>query len=154
MKALRLLSLLLVALTLGLAFAHVMEFPGKLRFDGPLWLTVQQNLYVAFGVAGAGVEVAAILSTWLLVPLVRRRPGFYWTLAAAISITVGLGVWFALVSPMNTVLDGWTPQTLPQDWTAVRNQWEFGHAVHCVLFLLGFGALAVALLVETPDRAA
>jgi hypothetical protein len=29
---------LLVALILGLAFAHVMELPGKLRLDGATWL--------------------------------------------------------------------------------------------------------------------
>ena len=43
------LATLLVALILGLAFAHVMEVPGKLRIDGPTWLIVQQNLYIGFG---------------------------------------------------------------------------------------------------------
>jgi hypothetical protein len=51
---------------------------------------------------------------------------------------------------MNAVLAGWTPETLPADWTAVRNRWETGHAIHALLFGLGFSALVVALLVETP----
>jgi hypothetical protein len=52
LNATRFLSLLLVALTLGMTFCHVMEIPGKLRLDGATWLIVQQNLYVDFGVVG------------------------------------------------------------------------------------------------------
>jgi hypothetical protein len=153
LKVLRFVTLLLVTLTLGLVFAHVMEIPGKLRLDGPTWLTVQQNLYVGFGVIGSIIEIAAIVLAWILAFAVRRRrPAFYWTVGAAVAVTVGLAVWFALVSPMNTVLSAWTPETLPADWTAVRDQWELGHAIHCGLFLLGFGALVIALLAETPER--
>ena len=47
LRAVRFLALLLTALTLGLAFCHVMELPGKLRLAGPDWLTVQHNLYIA-----------------------------------------------------------------------------------------------------------
>ena len=47
-----LLSLIFVVLTLGLTFAHVLEITGKLRLDARDWLTVQQNLYVAFGPVG------------------------------------------------------------------------------------------------------
>ena len=125
----RFLSLLLVALTLGMTFCHVMELPGKLRLEGAAWLTVQQNLYVAFGVVGAAIEVLAILLTWVVVVQVRsRRPA----------------------------LSGWTPATLPADWTSYRQQWEIGHAIHSALFGLGFSALVIALMVETsgvPDSA-
>lgn len=152
LRTLRFLSLLLVALTLGMTFCHVMEIAGKLRLDGPQWLAVQHNLYVAFGLVGALIEVLAILLTWLLAYRVRRRrPAFAWTLAAAVCATAGLAVWFLLVAPMNAALGGWTPATLPPDWTAYRNQWEIGHAIHAALFGLAFGALVIALLVETPD---
>ncbi len=151
LKVVRYLSLLLVALTLGMTFAHVMEIPGKLRLDGATWLAVQHNLYVAFGVVGAAIEVLAILVTWLLLLMVRgRRPAARWTLLAAISVTAGLADWFLLVAPMNAALGVWTPETLPADWTRYRDQWELGHAIHAALFGLGFSALAIALLAETP----
>jgi hypothetical protein len=74
LKLARFVSLLLTALTLGLTFCHVMEIPGKLRLAGAAWLTVQQNLYVAFGPPlGAWIEVGAILLTWVVVLQVRRR---------------------------------------------------------------------------------
>jgi hypothetical protein len=97
--------------------------------------------------------VLSILSTWTLALGVRkRRPAFYWTIVAAVCVTGGLAAWFALVAPMNIVLGAWTPELLPADWTSVRNHWERGHAVHAALFGLGFSALAIALLVETPNE--
>ena len=155
LRTLRFADLLLVALTLGLTACHVMEIPGKLRLPGPDWLTVQHTLYIAFGPPlGAGIEVLAIALTWWLAFRVRRRrPAFGWTLAAALCVTAGLAIWFLLVAPMNAVLNGWTPDALPADWTAVRNRWEAGHALHAAFFLLGFGALAIAVLAETPNDA-
>ncbi len=155
LKVLRFLSLFLVALTLGLTFCHVMEIAGKLRLSGAEWLTVQHNLYVAFGPAlGAWIEVGAIVLTWAVAFLVRRhRPAAWLTLGAAACTSAGLGVWFLLVAPMNAALSGWTPETLPGDWTGYRDQWEAGHAVHAVLFACGFGALAVAILAEMSEGA-
>jgi hypothetical protein len=73
LKITRFFSLLLVALTLGMTFCHVMEVAGKLRLEGTTWLTVQQNLYVAFGKIGAVIELLAILLTWLATVQVRLR---------------------------------------------------------------------------------
>jgi hypothetical protein len=152
LRPLRFVNLLLVALTFGLTWCHVMEIPGKLRLSGPEWLTVQHNLYVAFGgTVGGPIEVAAILLTWAVLWLVRqRRPAAAWTVAAAICTTLGLITWLLLVSPMNGIIVELTPQTLPADWTAVRNQWEIGHSLHALMFGLGFSALVAGLLSETP----
>ena len=152
LKLRRFVDLLLVVLTFGMTWCHVVEIPGKLRLTGDQWLAVQHNLYVAFGPPfGAPIEVAAIVLTWCVFSLVRNRhPANRWTLAAALCTTAALAAWFLLVAPMNTILSGWTAQTLPPDWISVRNQWEFGHAVHSLLFLLGFGALVAGVLTETP----
>jgi hypothetical protein len=126
LKVARFVSLLLVALTLGLTFCHVMEIPGKLRLSGAAWLTVQQNLYIAFGSPlGAWIEVGAILLTWVvLLQVRRRRAAFGWTLASALCLSAGLTVWFLLVAPVNAALAGWTPEALPADWTSYRDQWR------------------------------
>jgi hypothetical protein len=152
LRVLRFANLLCVALTLGLTWAHVLEVPGKLRLDGPHWLAVQHNLYIAFGPpVGAPIEIAAILLCWVVYFLVRRRhPAAGLTLTASCCTTLGLVLWFWLVAPMNTVIAGWTPETLSLDWTAVRNQWEAGHAAQCALFGVAFGSLVAALLAETP----
>lgn len=152
LKLLRFVNLLFVTLTFGLTWCHVVEIPGKLRLSGSQWLDVQHNLYVAFGPPfGAPIELAAILLTWWVFWLVRRRrPAAWLTLTAAICTTLGLVAWLLLVAPMNEILNGWTAQNLPADWVSVRNQWEAGHALHSLLFGLGFSALVLSVIAETP----
>ena len=145
--ALRLAGLVCALLIFAMAFAHVMELPGKLRLDGSSWLTIQQNLYIAFGPAAAVLEPLAIVLAWVLVLVLRREGRDYGLpLLAATCMTVGLIEWALIVQPMNTRLNGWTPATLPPDWTACRNQWEIGHAVHAGLFAVASGALLVSAL--------
>jgi hypothetical protein len=50
----RFVTVLLVALLLGLAFAHVLERPAKMLYDAELYVTLQKTLYVAWGPPNAG----------------------------------------------------------------------------------------------------
>jgi len=135
-------GLVLVTLIFGLAFAHVMELPGKLRLDGPTWLIVQQNLYIGFGPLAAVVEPVGVIVAWVLAWKLRRRRGFAIAVSAALCVSVGLVEWALVVAPMNARLNAWTTATLPPDWTACRDQWEFGHALHAMLFGAAFCLLA------------
>jgi hypothetical protein len=142
LAALRLAGLVAALLIFSMAFAHVMELPGKLRLDGPSWLTVQHNVYIAFGPAGAVLEPLAIVLAWLLVFALRRQGRRYrLALLAAVCMTIGLVEWALVVQPMNTLLNHWTAATLPPDWTACRDRWELGHAIHAGLFAVAAGAL-------------
>jgi hypothetical protein len=47
---------------------------------------------------------------------------------------------------MNARINGWTPATLPADWTVSRDQWELGHVLHAALFGVAFCAVAGAIL--------
>jgi len=141
------LNLLLVTLIFGLAFAHVMEVPGKLRLTGPVWLIVQQTLYNGFGPFASVVEPLAIVLAWVLAVLLRHeRPAGRLVLLAALCTSAGLIEWFLVVSPMNGLLRSWTSATLPPDWTATRDRWELGHVGHAVLLGVAFCALAWAML--------
>src|SRR5437763_13651821 len=106
---LRYAALLPVTLIFAMAFAHVVELPGKLRLDGPAWLVVQQNLYVAFGPAAAVLEPLAIVLAWVLTLSLRRKGQPYrLALLAAVCTTIGLVEWALVVQPMHALLHGWT----------------------------------------------
>jgi hypothetical protein len=142
MRLLWIVCLTCVVLTLGLAWAHVLEVPGKLQLDGPQWLLVQHHLYVGFGTVGAAIEVLAVVLAWAMAIGLRGRAGSRTVLAAASLVTLGLIEWAAVVAPMNAVLNGWTSTTLPADWTVVRTRWEAGHAGQAALFFAAFLLLA------------
>src|SRR5262245_12048319 len=98
LKFVRFVNLLLIALTLGITFSHALEYPGKAELSGPDWLTAQHEIYLAFGVIGAVIEVTAILTTWIVFAQIRSwKAARVLTLLAALCGTVALGVWFAWV---------------------------------------------------------
>ena len=160
----RFLSLLLSALALGTTLGHVLERPAKLQYPAALWITIQHTLYAQFGPPNliAYVEPAAIASTLALVILLLRRPeptrrtdGRAAAIAALVCLLVAFPlVHYWLVEPVNVALRGVTPSSPPQDWTALRAQWETGHGIRFFLHLLGFSLLVLSVLEEPEPKAA
>lgn len=151
----RFVAITLAALTMGTTFAHVLELPAKMNYDAALWTTLQQSLYWGFGHIGGYFEAATVfLAAPVLTFLVREyRPAFQWTLAGTVCFALAFFVVFLMFTePMNREIFQWTPQSVPADWTRVRNQWEYSHAVRFVIHLIGFSALLISVLVETPTK--
>lgn len=147
----RWLTLMFVALSLAPALAHLLEMPAKMRYEGPLWLTISQTLYGAFGTVGGAFEAAAVFTTVVLVLLVRRRhPAFGWTLLAALCMLLAHAAFWIWLAPVNATVAASTLATLPENWTALRSQWEYTHAARAVLQAVALGALAFSLVAETP----
>jgi Domain of unknown function (DUF1772) len=96
--------------------------------------------------------MGAILSSVMLSFFVRkRRPVFYWTLAGTICIAIAFPVvFFLFIEPVNLVIEQATLDTLPANWIRLGNQWEYAHQANFVLSLVGFSALLVSVLVDTP----
>ena len=148
----RLVAIMLTALSMGAALAHLLEMPAKLNVDGAMWLTLLQTLYPpAFGTVGAACEVGAVVGVIALAFLVRRRrPAFGWTLLAAICLIATHAAFWIWVAPVNATMGPLTPETLPPEWVRLRNQWEYTHAARAVLQIIALAALVLSILVETP----
>jgi hypothetical protein len=41
----RLVTIMVIALSMGTALCHLLEMPAKITYDGALWLTLLQTLY-------------------------------------------------------------------------------------------------------------
>jgi Domain of unknown function (DUF1772) len=145
-----LLSLTLAALLMGTSFAHVLEMPAKLRYDGPLWLQVQHSLYRAYGGIDAAIEAAAIIAAAFLAFFLRDwRPSLLAALAGTVCLAIAfLFVRVMIINPVNARTANWTRDTLPADWERWRRRWEVSHAVRFVLHLSGFVLLVLATLVS------
>jgi hypothetical protein len=141
---------MLTALSMGVALCHLMEMPAKLTYDGALWLMLLQTLYPpAFGPIGGYLEIGAVVTAGILAFLVRRhRPAFGWTLLGAVCLAIAHAVFWVWVAPVNATLTPLTPETLPPDWKALRDQWEYSHATRAILQIVALGAIVLSLLVE------
>ena len=147
LKLLRLITVLLVALLSGLAFAHVLELPAKMQYDATLYLTPQKSLYVQWGPPHVGgvLEPSAIAATGLLAFFLRRsKRGLWLSLGALFALLLAFPVvFFWLVAPANAGFLAATLPSLPADWTNLRSNWEMGHAIR---FALQFAALSLLVL--------
>jgi hypothetical protein len=152
LRAWRFITLLLAALSMGMAWAHALELGPKMALPETDYILVQ-GIYQEFGRLGAVIEPAAILAAVILTLLVRgRRRAFPFSLAGAVLLALAFVVWIAFVMPANAELAVWDATGAPADWQRIRNQWEYAHLARFVLQLAGFCALLLSILVETPEE--
>lgn len=107
-----------------------------------------------FGSVGAVIVVATIMSTIVLTVRVRdrERQVFRLTALAAALFALALVLWWAIVFPANQELATWVGGHAPSDWARVRARWETGHAINTLLQFVGFVALVLSVVRETPEN--
>jgi hypothetical protein len=156
LRAWRFITLLLAALSLTMESAHVLELPQKMQYSPEMYAAVNTSLYLYFALAGAVYQTGSIVAAAVLAFLVRRhRPSFGWTLAGALSLALAFTLWLAVVAPVNSEVAevlALSPGSAPEVWMRLRNRWEYGHAAGFAIQLIGFGALLLSVLVETPPE--
>ncbi|MGZ5127578.1 MAG: DUF1772 domain-containing protein [Burkholderiales bacterium] len=143
LTAARFFSLLFAALALAPALAHLLELPNKINLSRGDYLTVQQ-IYEGWALLGF-VVAGALLSTLILMIMVRNRPKAFALSVVAFLCIVGTQVVFwSFTFPANQQTINWT--VLPENWMALRTQWEYSHAASAVLNLIALIALIGSVL--------
>lgn len=133
------MTLLFVALSLGLEFAHVLEWGPKTDYSGRLYVRLQESLYVWFGYLGSVLYILAILSTIVLALSLRSHHRARWYTAGAAGLEmIALIVFFAVIYPVNQRFPVHGNGTVPTDWTSLRDRWELGHTIGFALFTTSF----------------
>lgn len=150
-RAWRLVTILLVGLSMGMAFCHLLQMPTRMQYDVWLW-KYTKNMFRLFGPSlGIIIETGATFLCGGLLILLRRRQGaFRWTLLCAICMSIANSTWWLLIDPVNQETISWTKQSIPSDWFLYRAQWEFTHAIRAIFEIVAFTLLIVSVLVETP----
>jgi len=72
LHTINIISILLVALAMAPALAHLLEFPGKKRLTKDAYLTVQPIYYPGFTVAGGIGEVGGSILVFVVLLLTPR----------------------------------------------------------------------------------
>jgi len=140
----RFLAVMLTAISMSAGFAHLLALPNKIHLARDPYLAVQQ-IYRGWALLGIAV-VGALVTTGIAAYLVRaRRVQFYLTALALVCIALSLAVFFSFTFPANQATRNWT--MLPENWEALRRQWEYSHAVGAGLYFVALGALTLSLLV-------
>jgi hypothetical protein len=147
LKVAQFFALLFVALALVPAGAHLAALPGKIGLAKEPYFTVQAIYqgWALFGVAQAGAIVATAALAWFSR---HETMPFMAALVACGVVVVTLVLFFGFVFPANQATQNWT--VIPENWEALRAQWEYGHAVNAGLTLFAFIAAALAVVNGPP----
>jgi hypothetical protein len=142
-NTIRLLSVLLTAVAMAAAFAHLLALPNKLLLSREDYFTVQQ-VYRGWALLGI-VIFAALAATVTLAVLERNdRARFRLTATAAACIALSLVVFFGFTSPANQATRNWT--AVPENWEELRLRWEYSHAAGAGLYFVALTTLTLSLL--------
>jgi hypothetical protein len=135
------LAIILTALALVPAAAHVMELPNKLPMSRDAYLIVQR-VYRGWSLS-AFVVIGALIATLVLMFLVDDA-AFVPALVAFLAIVGTQAVFWKFTYPVNKITHNWT--RVPEDWTALRDRWELSHAASAVLNFIAVVSATVAVL--------
>jgi hypothetical protein len=99
--ALQIVTTFLVAVAFGLALAHALEKPGKMRLNEETYLAVQTIYYPGFTIGSASepLAIGAALVLLLLTPL--GTPAFWLTLTALVAVLAMQLVFWVITQPVN-----------------------------------------------------
>jgi len=140
-SVIELLALVLTALALVPAAAHVIEMPNKMPLPRDAYLTVQR-VYRGWSYAGIVVIAAIIATLWLAVISTGRAE-----VPAAIAFSCILmtqAVFWGFTFPVNRRTHNWTE--VPEDWELLRDRWEFSHAASAFLIFTALVCVTLAVL--------
>jgi hypothetical protein len=79
----------------------------------------------------------------------RQRTAFWCALVAFLMMIATLAIFFAWIFPANQVTVNWT--VVPDDSRALRERWEYSHAVNAVLTFVAFCAVALATVLARDE---
>ena len=150
LKTTQFLALVLTALALVPAGAHLLALPNKIDLSEADYFTVQ-GIYRGWAPLGIVLCAAILADLALAIRLRRRRAAFWYALFAFIAMLASLAIFFLWTFPANQVTVNWT--VVPDDWRTLRAQWEYSHAVNAALAFLAFCAVVLSALLARDDAA-
>src|SRR5262245_284000 len=126
-------AVIFTALALVPGGAHLFSLPNKIDLAQEHYFVVQ-TIYRGWALFGFVLFPAVALNMALAVMLRHRRACFRLALLAFLCMAATVVIFFAFTYPANQATNNWT--TVPADWTVLRTQWEYSHAVNAVITFL------------------
>jgi phosphoglycerol transferase MdoB-like AlkP superfamily enzyme len=159
---LKICSILIVAVAMGMALAHALELPGKLRLPKEQYLAVQAIYYPGFTFGGIA-EPLSMIATALLVFLMPAGSWNFWlTLGAWVALVLMQAVYWIFIQPVNSfwlkdvglrgagktffglgAID--SVRSGQMDWRYLRDRWEYSHLARAGLAVVAFVLLVTAI---------
>jgi hypothetical protein len=139
----RFLAIVLTGLAVIAPAAHLFELAGKIHMSANDYFVVQR-IYLGWWMVGLLLPAAFIADLALAIAVRNHRPSFWLAIAAMALIAINLIIFVIWTQPANAATENWAVR--PDNWEALRRQWEYSHAVNAVVAFLAFCAATLAAL--------
>jgi hypothetical protein len=150
-RTLQFLAIIFTALALVPAGAHLAELANKINLPQADYFIVQ-GIYRGWALFGIAVVGAIVFNLLLAFVLWRQRPAFWFALAGFVLVAITLVIFFIWTQPANLATEFWT--SAPENWEALRRQWEYTHATSAVLTFIALCSVVLATLLTLPPSRA
>ena len=137
------LAIVLTALALVPAGAHLAELPNKIGLDQEAYFIVQ-SIYAGWALFGIALFGALAANLALAIMVRRQRAPFRLALSAFLLVAATLVIFFIWTYPANQATSNWT--VVPANWQQLRTTWEYAHATNAVLTFLALCAVTWSVL--------
>jgi Ni/Fe-hydrogenase subunit HybB-like protein len=141
--AIGLVAIIAVAVCLIPAGAHLFELPNKMALAPSDYMTAQQ-IYSGWALFGIAIHAAIAFTLAHALVAWRDRRARWLSLSGLAAILVTQAIFWTYTFPMNALTKNWT--VAPDDFEAVRRQWEYSHAANAGLTFLALVLIVAAVL--------
>jgi hypothetical protein len=138
---LRFIVVWLTGLALIAPGAHLYEIVNKMAFSKADYFVVQK-IYIGWWLAGLLLPLSLLANI-----LLGYSEKNVLALGAAALILANLVIFYFFTYPVNVATKNWT--VMPDNWEALRRQWEFSHAVNAGVTFAAF-CLSIAAVLNCP----
>lgn len=143
LKVVQFLALVLTALALVPAGAHLFELPNKIGLSQDRYFIVQ-DIYRGWALFGF-VLLPAVAANLILAIMLRDQGAPFWlALLAFLCTASSVAIFFMWTYPANKATSNWT--VAPANWEVLRTQWEYSHAANAVMTFIALCSVALSVL--------
>jgi hypothetical protein len=139
------LAVLSIAVCLIPAGAHFFELPNKMSLPPDQYMVVQ-HIYAGWALFGIVIFAALIFTAWHTYLMRADQNAFNWSATAFSCMIATQVIFWTFTYPMNVATSNWT--AMPENFEAVRRQWEYSHAISALLTFFAFTAITLSVLAD------
>src|SRR5262245_54468304 len=156
MKALQFVTLLLFSLVTGVFWGTWFSLSRSMGAITPsTFLEVGHLMIRNLGGPMSVLMPSAVLCTVILGVLHHRRRqtrASTFTMAAFALLLAAMVITLVVNVPIDRQIQSWTTGTLPPEWSAIRDRWEFFHGLRTLVSLFALACLFAGALSTAEPR--
>lgn len=149
MRFLQVITVVLAALTMGLALAHALEHPGKMRLNREDYLATQTIYYPGFTIGGMGEPLSVLAALALSIATPHESGSFWWSVAGFIGLAIVHAIFWTVTQPVNrywaAIRTVYGPP--PDRWQQFRGRWEYSHIIRAIFATASLICVTIAVVI-------